>query len=160
MTPTKRRFSARQGFWVLPVRRALPRGYTAVAHLPGYLLVFIGGGFGAMLRHAVNQANASLLGAGAWGTFFVNITGSFAMGLVVGWFALRGEGGGQSLRLLLTTGVLGGFTTFSTFSLEAVLFWERAQLWKMALYVGGSVGAGIIGLFGGLALVRGLTISL
>jgi CrcB protein len=122
--------------------------------------VFLGGGLGAVLRHAANQVNASLLGAGSWGTLFVNITGSFAMGLVVGWFALRGEGGGPSLRLFLTTGILGGFTTFSTFSLEAALFWERAQLWKMALYVGGSVGAGIIGLFGGLALVRGLTISL
>jgi fluoride exporter len=56
----------------------------------------------------------------------VNITGSFAMGLMAGWFTFRGEGGGQSLRLFLTTGILGGYTTFSTFSLEAALFWQRS----------------------------------
>jgi CrcB protein len=110
-----------------------------------------------MLRHAVNQANAFFLGAGFWATLFVNITGSFAMGLIAGWFAFRAEDGRQSLRLFLTTGMLGGFTTFSTFSLDAALFWERGQLWGMAFYIGSSVVAGLIGLFGGLALVRGLT---
>lgn len=110
-----------------------------------------------MLRHAVNYASAALFGAGFWGTLFVNITGSFAMGLIAGWFAFRSEGGGQSLRLFLTTGILGGFTTFSTFSLETALFWERGQVWGTAGYVGGSVAAGVMGLFGGLALVRGLT---
>ena len=77
-----------------------------MTHLLGYLLVFLGGGLGSMLRHAVNQTNALLLGAGFWGTLFVNITGSFAMGLMAGWFAFRGEGGGQALRLFLTTGIL------------------------------------------------------
>ena len=110
-----------------------------------------------MLRHAVNQVSAFLLGAGFWGTLFVNITGSFAMGLMAGWFAFRGEGGGQSLRLFLTTGMLGGFTTFSTFALDAALFWERGQLWGTAFYIGSSVAAGLMGLFGGLALVRGVT---
>jgi CrcB protein len=112
-----------------------------------------------MLRLAVNQADAALLGAGFWGTLFVNITGSFAMGLLAGWFAFRGEGDGQSLRFFLATGLLGGFTTFSTFSLDAALFWERGQLWGMACYVVGSVVAGIISLFGGLALIRSLTMS-
>jgi CrcB protein len=129
-----------------------------VTHLLGYLLVFFGGGLGSMLRHAVNQASAFLLGAGFWATLFVNITGSFTMGLLAGWFAFRGEGGGQSLRLFLTTGMLGGFTTFSTFSLDAALFWERGQPWGTACYVGGSVAAGVMGLFAGLALVRGLTL--
>jgi CrcB protein len=128
-----------------------------VTHLLGYLLVFLGGGLGSMLRHGVNHASGALLGAGFWGTLFVNITGSFAMGVIAGWFAFRGEGGGQSLRLFLTTGILGGFTTFSTFSLEAALFWQRGQVWGTAGYVGGSVLAGVLGLFGGLALVRGLT---
>jgi CrcB protein len=128
-----------------------------VTHLLGYLLVFLGGGLGSMLRHAVNQASAFLLGAGFWATLFVNITGSFAMGLIAGWFAFRGEGGGQSLRLFLTTGILGGYTTFSTFSLDAALFWERDQVWGTAFYIGGSVVAGVMGLFGGLALVRGVT---
>jgi CrcB protein len=129
-----------------------------VTFLFSYLLVFLGGGLGSILRYAVNQVSASLLGAGFWGTLIVNITGSFAMGLIAGWFAFRGEGGRQSLRLFLTTGILGGFTTFSTFSLDAALFWERGQLWGTALYIGSSVGAGLLGLFGGLALVRGLTL--
>jgi len=79
------------------------------------------------------------------------------MGLLAGWFAFRGEGGGQSLRLFLTTGILGGFTTFSTFSLDAALFWERGQPWGMVGYVSGSVLAAVMGLFVGLALVRSLT---
>jgi CrcB protein len=128
-----------------------------VTHLLGYLLVFLGGGLGAMLRHAVNQASAALVGAAFWSTIFVNVTGSFVMGLLVGWFAFRGKGGGQALRLFLTTGILGGYTTFSTFSLEAALFWERGQAWGTAGYVGGSVAAGILGLFGGLGLVWGFT---
>jgi CrcB protein len=125
-----------------------------VTYLPGYLLVFAGGGLGALLRHAVNQANVSFLKSSVWGTLFVNVTGSFAMGLIVGWFALRSQGGGQAFQLFLTTGILGGFTTFSTFSLEASLFWERAQIVAMACYVGGTVAGGIIGVFGGVALVR------
>jgi fluoride exporter len=132
-------------------------GIDTVTHFFGYLLVFIGGGIGSMLRHAVNQASAALLGAGFWGTLFVNISGSFAMGLIAGWFAFRGESGGQWLRLFLTTGILGGYTTFSTFSLDAGLFWERGQYWAAAFYVGSSVAAGLMGLFAGLALVRNLT---
>ena len=132
-------------------------GTEAVTHLVGYLLVFLGGGLGSMLRYAINQASAVLLGASFWGTLFVNISGSFAMGLIAGWFAFRSEGGGQWLRLFLTTGILGGFTTFSTFSLEAGLFWERGHYWAAALYVGSSVAAGLMGLFAGLALVRNLT---
>jgi len=61
-----------------------------------------------MLRHAVNHVSAALFGAAFWGTLFVNITRSCAMGLLAGWFALRGEGGGQALRRFLTTGILGG----------------------------------------------------
>ena len=128
-----------------------------MTYLFPYLVVFLGGGLGSMLRHAVNQVSAFLLGAGFWGTLFVNITGSFAMGLIAGWFAFRGEGGRQSLRLFLTTGILGGYTTFSTFSLDAALFWERGQLWGTAIYLGSSVAAGLLDLFGGLALVRSLT---
>jgi CrcB protein len=128
-----------------------------MTYLPGSLLVFLGGGLGSILRHAVNQASAALLGSGFWGTLFVNITGSFAMGVIAGWFAFRSEGGDQSLRLFLTTGMLGGFTTFSTFSLDVALFWERGQPWGTACYVGGSVAAGILGLFAGLALVRSVT---
>ena len=81
------------------------------------------------------------------------------MGVMAGWLAFRGAGGGQTLRLFLTTGIIGGFTTFSTFSLDAAFFWERGQRWGTAGYVGGSVAAGVLGLFAGLALVRGLTME-
>jgi len=84
-------------------------------HAFGFLIVFIGGGFGSILRHALNQASVSILGPDfPYSTMFVNIIGSLAMGLIAGWFALRGSGG-QMLPLFLTTGILGGFTTFSAF---------------------------------------------
>jgi CrcB protein len=77
------------------------------------------------------------------------------MGLVAGWFAFRGEGG-QMARLFLTTGVLGGFTTFSAFSLDAALLFEKGQTSVAALYVIISVLAAIIGVFAGIALMRTL----
>jgi CrcB protein len=110
-----------------------------------------------MLRHVVNQASAALLGAGVWGTLFVKSTGPFAMGVIAGWFAFRGEGGGHALRLFLTTGILGGFTTFSPCSLDTAVCWKRGQLWGTAGSMGGSVAAGVLGLCAGLALVRGWT---
>ncbi len=121
-----------------------------------FLLVFLGGGFGSILRHAVNQASAAMFGFNfPYGTLFVNITGSLLMGLIAGWFAFRGEGG-QLLRLFLTTGILGGFTTFSAFSLDAALLWERGQTAGAGLYVLGSVATAIIAVFAGLAIMRAL----
>jgi CrcB protein len=123
------------------------------------LLVFLGGGIGSVLRHGVNMAAGRWLGAGfPWGTLFVNVVGSTVMGLLVAWFAFRaGAGWTQHMRLFLTTGVLGGFTTFSTFSLDTALLWER-DTYAIALgYVAVSIVCGILGLFGGLALVRALT---
>lgn len=123
------------------------------------LLVFLGGGIGSVLRHGVNMAAGRWLGAGfPWGTLFVNVVGSTVMGLLVAWFAFRaGAGWTQHMRLFLTTGVLGGFTTFSTFSLDTALLWER-DAYAVALgYVAVSIVCGILGLFGGLALVRALT---
>jgi CrcB protein len=123
------------------------------------LLVFLGGGIGSVLRHGVNMAAGRWLGAGfPWGTLFVNVVGSTVMGLLVAWFAFRaGAGWTQHMRLFLTTGVLGGFTTFSTFSLDTALLWER-DAYAIALgYVAVSIVCGILGLFGGLALVRALT---
>ena len=119
-----------------------------------FLLIFLGGGVGSVLRHMVNQAGAALFGVSLpWGTLFVNIAGSVAMGLVAGWFAFRGEGG-QMTRLFLTTGVLGGFTTFSAFSLDAALLFEKGQTGLAASYVVISVAAAIIGVFAGLAVMR------
>lgn len=123
------------------------------------LLVFLGGGIGSVLRHGVNMAAGRWLGTGfPWGTLFVNVVGSTVMGLLVAWFAFRaGAGWTQHVRLFLTTGVLGGFTTFSTFSLDTALLWER-DAYAVALgYVAVSIVCGILGLFGGLALVRALT---
>jgi fluoride exporter len=120
-----------------------------------FFVIFIGGGLGSMLRHAVNLAGTALFGVNfPSGTLTVNIVGSIAMGLLAGWFALRGDG--QTLRLFLTTGILGGFTTFSAFSLDTALLWERGERTVAALYAGGSVAAGVIGVFAGLAIMRAL----
>jgi len=120
------------------------------------LLVALGGAIGAGARHLVNLSAMRAFGLGfPVGTLFVNIVGSFAMGLAAGYFAFRGEGG-MALRLFLTTGILGGFTTFSAFSLETVLLFERGQVGLAALYVAGSVAGSVAGLVAGLALMRGL----
>jgi fluoride exporter len=122
----------------------------------GYLIVFIGGGIGAALRHGINIAAARALGTGfPYGTIIINIVGSLAMGLIAEYFALKGALP-QHLRLFLTTGILGGFTTFSAFSLEAALLYERGQLAGAAAYVIGSVTLAIAALFAGLAIVRAL----
>jgi fluoride exporter len=122
----------------------------------GYIVVFLGGGFGAALRHGINIGFARLFGTGIpYATFFINVTGSFVMGLIAAWFAFKG-GGSQHWRLFLTTGILGGYTTFSTFSLDAALLYERGQITLAAAYVIGSVVLGLIGLFAGLAIVRGM----
>jgi CrcB protein len=93
-----------------------------------------------------------------WGTLTVNVVGSFIMGAIAGWLAFKaGEGWSQPLRLFLTTGILGGFTTFSAFSLDAVLIWERAQAGLAATYVIASVLLSIAGLIAGLGLVRAFT---
>jgi CrcB protein len=119
-----------------------------------FLLIFIGGGLGSMLRHGVNQASAAIVGIYfPFGTLFVNVIGSLAMGLLAGWFAYRGEGG-QLLRLFLATGVLGGFTTFSAFSLDAALLWERGQITGVAFYVTGSVITAMVSVFLGLTIMR------
>ena len=117
----------------------------------GYLLVFIGGGLGAALRHGVNRASLTYLGPEfPYGTLFVNIVGSLVMGLIAGLFLVKG-GGNQEIRLFLTTGLLGGFTTFSAFSLEAALMWQRSDYGVLGTYVVASVllsiGALVLGMF-------------
>jgi CrcB protein len=90
----------------------------------GYVVVFIGAGVGGAIRHAMNIWVARLMGTHfPWHTFVINITGSLVMGLVAGWFAEKGGAAGH-LRLFLATGVLGGYTTFSAYSLDAVLLWR------------------------------------
>ena len=119
-----------------------------------YLIVFIGAGIGGALRHGVNVAAAKLLGFGfPFGTLIVNIVGSFLMGLAAGYFAFR-PGIAQHMRLFMTTGVLGGFTTFSAFSLDAALLIERHAYGLAAGYIVGSVAASVSALFFGLAVFR------
>jgi CrcB protein len=121
-----------------------------------YLLVFVGGGLGASLRHTVNVACARCMGtAFPYGTFIINITGSIVMGLIAGYLAFKGEAS-QPWRLFLMTGILGGYTTFSAFSLDTALMYERGELGLALFYVLGSVLFSIAGLFAGLALVRHL----
>jgi CrcB protein len=120
-----------------------------------YFIVFLGAGIGGAMRHGVNVAATRLLGLGfPFGTLIVNIVGSFLMGLLAGYFAFR-PGIGQHFRLFLTTGVLGGFTTFSAFSLDTALLVERHAYGMAAGYAVGSVAASISALFFGLALFRG-----
>src|SRR3954463_16351489 len=122
-----------------------------------YLLVFLGGGLGSTLRHIVNVASARALGtAFPYHTFIINITGSIVMGLIAGYLAFKGEAS-QPWRLFLMTGVLGGYTTFSAFSLDAALLYERGAIGLALAYVIGSVVLSILGLFAGLGLVRHLT---
>jgi CrcB protein len=121
-----------------------------------YLLVFFGGGIGASLRHLINLTCARCIGTGfPWGTFIINITGSTVMGLIAGYLAFKGEAS-QPWRLFVMTGILGGYTTFSAFSLDTALLYERGELGLAAAYVLGSVVLSIAGLFAGLALVRHL----
>jgi len=116
-----------------------------------YLIVFIGAGIGGALRHGVNVGAAKLFGYGfPFGTLIVNIVGSFVMGAFAGYFAYR-SGVPQHLRLFLTTGILGGFTTFSAFSLDTALLIERHNYATAAAYVAGSVFASVVALFVGLA---------
>jgi CrcB protein len=123
------------------------------------LIVFLGGGLGATCRHFINLAVGRLMGTGfPHGTLVINITGSVIMGLAAGYFAFKaGESWSQPLRLFLTTGILGGYTTFSAFSLDTVLLVERGQAGLAAAYVLASVLMSILGLAAGLALVRALT---
>jgi fluoride exporter len=119
-------------------------------------LVFVGGGIGAALRHGVNLAAARGFGVSfPWGTLIVNVVGSVVMGLLAGWLAFRADAGlAQHLRLFLATGILGGFTTFSAFSLDVAVLWERGAIGPAAAYAAASVVLSVAGLFGALWVVR------
>ena len=122
--------------------------------LQAALFVFIGAGIGGVLRHVFNGWVTGLAGGGfPYGILAINVLGSTAMGLVAGWFAFRGQDLG-GLRLFLATGILGGFTTFSAFSLDAALLIERGDVMVAASYIVGSVVLSIMGLFLGLWLMR------
>lgn len=120
------------------------------------IAIAAGGALGAVARHFVSSQITHWLGAGfPWGILTANVAGSFAMGLLVEAMALVWSPS-QELRAFLTVGFLGAFTTFSTFSLEVALLYERGQALLAALYIAASVLLAVGGLFAGLALVRAI----
>jgi fluoride exporter len=118
------------------------------------LLVALGGGLGAGLRHLTNLTAIRLIGSGMpYGTLFINVVGSFAIGLCVELIARR-FGGSSELRLFVATGILGGFTTFSAFSLDFAQLFERGAIMGAVLYVIASVVLSILAVFAGLWVAR------
>ena len=124
---------------------------TGMFHL---LLVALGGAIGASLRHLVNLGSLRLVGANyPWGTMAINIAGSFAMGIFIELLARRFNASNE-LRLFVATGILGGFTTFSAFSLDFAVLWERGAAVPALAYAIASVAGSILALFLGLWLAR------
>jgi CrcB protein len=120
------------------------------------LLVALGGAIGSSFRYLSGLASARLLGTGfPWGTIFVNITGSFLIGLLSEIIARR-FGGSPELRLFLITGILGGYTTFSAFSLDTISLIEQGQIVTAGVYVGASLLLSGLGVVAGLALMRAI----
>lgn len=122
-----------------------------------WLAIGIGGAIGAMARHGVGLVSLRLLGPNfPWGTLAVNIAGSAAMGVFIAWLAAK-EPHTAATRVFVATGVLGGFTTFSTFALDAVTLYRDRSLTIAGAYVAASVILSIAGLFAGLAAGKAFT---
>ena len=119
------------------------------------LIVGLGGALGSMARYGAGSLAQRLApdAAWPWGTFSVNLIGGVLMGLVAGWLSQRGQGG-EDLRLFAAVGVLGGFTTFSAFSLDTALMIERRDYGLASAYVTGSVVLSVAALFLGLMIAR------
>jgi CrcB protein len=114
----------------------------------------VGGALGSGARHLVNVGLGRWLGAGfPWWTLFVNVTGSLLMGILIESFALKLQGS-QELRTFLATGVLGGYTTFSAFSMDFAHLMQRHDYLAAGLYLAGSVIVSILALYAGLWLTR------
>jgi len=150
---------------VLAPGRARPYGKAADQHASGpamhtahlWIAIGAGGALGAMARHGVSIAAMRALGPNfPWGTLGVNVIGSFVMGLFIAWLVLR-EPHPTLLRAFVAVGVLGGFTTFSAFALEAVTLWRDRSLNVAALYVLASVMLSIGALMAGLSAGKALT---
>lgn len=124
--------------------------------MKAYLIVFLGAGVGGALRHGVNVGCGRLCGTEfPWGILVINVTGCLVMGLIAGWLAFKAQmSWSQDMRLFLTTGVLGGYTTFSAFSLDFATLWERGAHSLAIAYVLASVVLSLAAVFLGLAIVR------
>lgn len=117
--------------------------------------VFIGGGIGSLLRDGVGRVSITFVGPDyPAGTLVVNLVGCFLMGLLAGWLSHRDLGVGHSTRLFLATGILGGFTTFSAFALDAVTLWERGDTLSATIYALASIIGSLAGFVLGLHLAR------
>ena len=121
------------------------------------LAIASGGAAGALLRHYLNSAITHILPGSSfpWGIFVINVIGSFLMGILISLFAHFWEPP-QAIKAFLTVGMLGAFTTFSTFSLDTVLLIERGAWVSAAIYTGGSVILAIISLYGGMIAIRSI----
>ena len=142
-----------------PTNAAKAPAMTTPTPLTASGLVALGGAAGAVLRYQAGRALTGLLGPAAvatfpWATLLVNIVGSLAMGLLAGWLARHGSTTGETWRLLIGVGLLGGFTTFSAFSLEMMLLVERGQPGTAFVYAAISVLAGVTALYIGLIVMR------
>ncbi|TBW34068.1 fluoride efflux transporter CrcB [Siculibacillus lacustris] len=124
-------------------------------------LVFVGGGIGAVARYGVSLAALSAFGPHfPWGTLAINVIGSLVMGVFAGWLMTRQAGSGSdAFRLFFMTGILGGFTTFSAFSLDAVVLWQRGATLAATGYVAASVAVSILALVAALAATRAMFAS-
>jgi fluoride exporter len=121
------------------------------------IAVALGGAIGSVARYLAGTGAGKLFGSAfPWGTLIINIVGSFLIGVFVESFALKWDLP-QSVRVFLTVGICGGFTTFSTFSLDAYLLMDRGELWAAAAYMAGSVVLSIAALFAGLQLIRAIS---
>jgi fluoride exporter len=122
--------------------------------MKSYLLVMAGGAVGAALRFQLSRMLSVSAGGWPWPTFAANVAGGLAMGVLAAW-ALRQGDAAEPMRLLLGVGLLGGFTTFSAFSLEMAMMVERGQIMLAGSYALASVLLALVALFAGLALGRG-----
>ncbi len=124
--------------------------------LKHFLLAAVGGAIGSALRYSVGVVMLRLAGPGGWpwGTYTVNLVGSLLMGLIIGWFAHRAGQHTAGTQIFLATGILGGFTTFSAFSLETARMVETRAYTHALLYAGSSVILGIAMVFAGLLIMR------
>lgn len=118
------------------------------------LAIAAGGAFGSVLRHLAGKGALALMGTSfPYGTLFVNIAGSFVMGVLAACFAHIGNPS-QEMRAFLTVGLLGGFTTFSAFSLDVVTLYERGEVFAAMLYIALSILLSLAAIFAGLFIVR------